>query len=299
MITTTVCSGRGASPRPLRRFREEELDSGSELCLRGSSVAIIGAGQGMGEASARRFAQAGARVIVMDIDRRRAENVAQSIVAAGGNARALTVDVLDDENLIAALERARVEAGGMLEHLVTIVGMAGWSRLTEMSGEMWDAEQARNLRYFFIAARTVALMDPAPERRTITAIASVDGIRSAPFHAAYGAAKAGLVNLVKSMCIEWAPMQIRINAIAPGAIVSPRIPLADEASERARFSRIPAGVRGHPDDIANAALFLASPLASYITGQTLAVDGGLTALGPLDYSDVLAGMPGSGQTLGQ
>jgi len=252
----------------------------------------------MGEASARRFADAGARVILMDIDAERAALVAQSITSGGGIAVALAVDALDDVSLSTALERARAEAGGTLDHLVTIVGMAAWSRLTDMTGEMWDAEQARNLRYFFVAARTFALMEPATHPRSIVAIASVDGIRSAPYHAAYGAAKAGLLNLVKSMCVEWAPMGIRVNAIAPGAIVSPRIPLGDEASERAMFSRIPAGGRGSPEDIANAALFLASPLASYITGQTLAVDGGLTAVGPLDYSSVLAGLSQSGRTLG-
>jgi len=106
-------------------------------------------------------------------------------------------------------------------------------------------------------------------------IASVDGMQGSPMHAAYGAAKAGLINLVQSMAVEWAEHAIRVNAIAPGHIVTPRLYDTPARVEWYRESLIPAKQRGTTDDIGKAALFLLSDLASYITGVTLPVDGGL------------------------
>jgi NAD(P)-dependent dehydrogenase (short-subunit alcohol dehydrogenase family) len=112
---------------------------------------------------------------------------------------------------------------------------------------------------------------------TITAVASVSGLQSAPRHAAYGAAKAGLVNLVKTLAVELAEHGIRVNAVAPGAIATPRVAggaNAEPYAERLRNSMVPFRRPGTPDDIAKAALFFASDLSAYVSGQTLAVDGG-------------------------
>jgi NAD(P)-dependent dehydrogenase (short-subunit alcohol dehydrogenase family) len=113
-------------------------------------------------------------------------------------------------------------------------------------------------------------------------IASVSGVQSAPNHSSYGAAKAGLMNLVRSMAVELAEKDIRVNAVAPGAIATPRINASfpeGQASPalRTMLQRIPMGRMGQPEDIGNAVLFLTSGLARYITGHTLIVDGGLTA----------------------
>lgn len=108
-------------------------------------------------------------------------------------------------------------------------------------------------------------------------MSSVSGIQSAPKHAAYGAAKAGLVNLVKSMAVEWAPHNLRINAVAPGSIVTPRRPDSPERQAEMAASLIPMKRRGRVEDVANAVLYLGSDMAAYVTGHALAVDGGWTA----------------------
>jgi NAD(P)-dependent dehydrogenase (short-subunit alcohol dehydrogenase family) len=114
------------------------------------------------------------------------------------------------------------------------------------------------------------------------AIASVSGLRSAPRHGAYGAAKAGLMALVRTLAVELAADGVRVNAVAPGAVLTPRVAaLLDEARRAESAASIPLGRFAAPDDIAHAVTFLASDLASYITGQTLVVDGGATVQFPL------------------
>ena len=115
-------------------------------------------------------------------------------------------------------------------------------------------------------------------------ITSVTGVQSAPNHASYGAAKAGLINLVRSMAVEWAPYNIRVNAIVPGSIITPRIPASPERMKRTGQGLIPAKRLGTTDEVGKAALFLLSDLASYVTGHTLLVDGGWMAA-------YLAGIP--------
>ena len=246
--------------------------------LMGKAFLVLGGGQGMGEATVKRLVQLGARVAVADMVAERAETVAAAVNAAGGRAIALTVDVMDDAALIEAI--ATADAGiGPLDGMATVVGMAGWAPLLDLELDTWDADHRRNLRYFFVAAREVAKR--LLERQSpgaIVCVASVDGIRSAPNHAAYGAAKAGLVNLVRSMAIEWSGQGIRVNCVAPGGIVTPRIPFRGEAAERQSMANVPMQRRGTVDEIAKAITFFLSDMASYVTGQTLAVDGGfLTA----------------------
>lgn len=246
--------------------------------LDGKRILVLGGGQGMGEATVRLLAQLGCNVAIADRELDRAERVAADI---GGRVKALplTVDVLDDIALTAAITRASQELGP-LDGMATVIGMAGWSPLLDMDYDTWDADQRRNLRYFFVAARAMARS--LRERNapgSIVCVSSVDGARSAPFHASYGAAKAGLMNLVKTMAVEWSPHGIRANVVAPGAIITPRIPHAG-AAEAAIAERIPMLRRGTVDEIAKAIVFLLSDMAAYITGQTLAVDGGALAASP-------------------
>ena len=120
------------------------------------------------------------------------------------------------------VDRAEAELGG-LDLMVTVVGQAQYAPLLELTGDQWDLDHRRNLRYFFVAARAVAAsLVRRKQPGVIVGITSVSGLQSAPKHAAYGAAKAGLVNLVKSMAVEWAPYGIRVNAVAPGSITTPR-----------------------------------------------------------------------------
>ena len=245
--------------------------------LEGKRALIIGAGQGMGESSARFLARAGCDLGLVDNVAERAERVAGETGALGRRAVPIIGDVLDDAQIPAIVARAERELGG-IDVMVSIVGAAVWGTLLDTTAEVWDQQQRLNLRYFFLMAREVAqsmIRRNAPG--AIVGIASVDGQRASPMRGAYGAAKAGLISLVQTMAVEWAPHRIRVNAIAPGHIVTPRLYDTPQRAERYAGSLLPMGQRGVPDDIAKAALFLASDMARYITGTTLDVDGGLLA----------------------
>ncbi|MCY3569011.1 MAG: SDR family oxidoreductase, partial [Chloroflexi bacterium] len=150
--------------------------------------------------------------------------------------------------------------------------------ITEMTTAQWDRDHRMNLRYFFINAQLAArsmIARGAPG--SIVCISSVEGMQSAPNHASYGAAKAGLINLVRSMAVELAPHHIRVNSVAPGSIATPRIPASPERVKRTAEGLIPFKRLGETDEVAKAVLFLLSDMASYVTGHTLLVDGGWMA----------------------
>ena len=165
--------------------------------------------------------------------------------------------------------------------MATVIGMAAWGSLIEIDMATWDLDQNRNLRYFFLAAREVARsMIDRKVAGSIVCVSSVNGIRSAPNHGAYGAAKAGLINLVQTMATEWSPFGVRVNVVAPGPIITPRIPHTGEEGERKMMVNVPMHRRGTTEDIAKAITFFLSDLSPYVTGQTLAVDGGSLATNP-------------------
>ncbi len=263
--------------------------------LDGKRILVLGGGQGMGESTSRLLAAAGARVAVADLEVDRAERIAKEV---GGIP--ILVDVTDDDALVDGIARTESELGP-LDGLVTIIGMAAWARLTDMTTDIWDLDHRRNLRYFFIAAREVARsLIARGTPGSIVCVTSIDGIRSAAGHASYGAAKAGLVNLVKTMTAEWAGDGIRVNAVAPGAMITPRIPERSPEEEREMMTTVPMPRRGTPADIGKAVLFFLSDLSASVSGQTLAVDGGFTAVGPIDYTAnlPLVDVSGPGGTIG-
>lgn len=271
--------------------------TGNAFGLDAKGALVLGGGQGMGEATAIALARAGCRVAVLDYELERASKVVSRIEADGGTAIALQGDALDDAALRAVIADADAWLDG-IDVMASIIGMAGWSRLSDMTAETWDLDHRRNLRYFFVAAQAVAQHMSAHGRGgAMVCVGSVDGIRSAPYHASYGAAKAGLIHLMKTMAFEWAPSGIRVNCVSPGSIVSPRIPLREAEREREMSAGIPMGGRGSAEDIAKAALFFLSDLARYVTGQNLVVDGGLLTGSLFDYSKRLS-EASTGGTLG-
>jgi NAD(P)-dependent dehydrogenase (short-subunit alcohol dehydrogenase family) len=249
----------------------------SFLGLAGKAALVVGGGQGMGESTSRLLARAGCDVAVLDIERDRAEAVASAVRDAGQRGVPLIADVLDDPQLLGAVREAEAALDG-LDILVTIVGQGMRAPLLEMPVADWDLDQRRNVRYFFLAARELARSLIRRGRPgAIACIASVSGLQSGPNHAAYGAAKAGLINLVRSMAVEWAPYNIRVNALAPGGVVTPRYPDTPEMRDWDPHGLVPMQRRATCDEIGKVVLFLVSDLASYVTGQTLAVDGGWMA----------------------
>jgi 2-deoxy-D-gluconate 3-dehydrogenase len=250
--------------------------------LEGKKALVVGGGQGMGESSARLLARAGCDVAIVDVLADRAERVAVVVRDLGRKSLAIEADVLTDQGAVHAVAEAEKQLGG-IDVLVTIVGQALFTPILDMSPEDWDFDQRRNLRYFYVVGREVARsMVARGSGGSMVCISSTDGIQGAPFHAAYGAAKAGLIQLVKTMAVEWAESGIRVNCIAPGSISTPRLPDSENHRAAMKASLVPMEKSGTTDDIGKAVLFLASDMAAYTTGHTLMVDGGWMAANLFD-----------------
>jgi meso-butanediol dehydrogenase / (S,S)-butanediol dehydrogenase / diacetyl reductase len=237
--------------------------------LSGKRALVTGGGSGIGRATCRRFASEGATVVVADLLGERAEEVAAEI---GGTA------VQADVTVAADVERM-VEAAGRIDVLVNNAGGGFADDLLEISEEEWDTDVTVNLKSAFLCSKAVLPRMIEQGSGVIVNIASVNGIA---FFAnePYSAAKAGLISLTRSMAVRYGKHGIRAVAIAPGTI---RSPIWQERvdKEPAIFERLvrwyPLGRVGEPEDVANAAAFLASDDASWISGDVLRVDGGLLA----------------------
>jgi 3-oxoacyl-[acyl-carrier protein] reductase len=251
-------------------------------------VAIVagGGGAGIGAAVSRALAAAGASVVVVDIERAASQKVCDQIAAAGGRALPVVADVREPASAGAIVAAAR-GGFGRIDVLATVAGgmtaHAEFRPLVEWSEADWDKIVSLNLRYVFLLARAVIpAMIEQGDGGSIVNVTSISGVFGAPNHAAYGAAKAGLIHLTKSLCLEYGPAGIRANAVSPGAIETPATDKAMAGRQRSHVTAVtPLGRAGRPEDIARAVLFFASPLASYVTGQMLLVDGGASAIFPL------------------
>ena len=250
------------------------------LRLDGRGFVVLGAGQGIGRQASHALASVGARVACVDVDPDLASDIASEVdgVAISGNA----VERTDVERMF---ESAAGQLGG-IDGVVDIIGMARYADITEMSDEDWDWHFDIVLRHAFLAMQYGGRAMKA-NGGTMVFVASVSGITSAPRHSAYGAAKAGLMSLVRTGAVELGPHGIRVNAVAPGVVWTPRVSafLGDDGLER-NIANTPLRRVAQPADIAAALLFLASDLAAYVTGQTLAVDGGVGAKFPYPMGDL-------------
>ena len=249
-----------------------------KLSLEGRTIVVAGAGGGgIGTAVCEAVAEAGASVVAVDIDPEALAEAEQRIGERGGRGRGVIADVRTREGA----ERAMAEAAagpGPLSGLVHIVGGAReghWEPSADYPDEAFREVMELNLDSAFQTCRAAArAMIDAGTPGSIVCLSSISGSASSPFHLPYGIAKAGIVQMVQTLAVEWGRRSIRVNAIAPGSIRTPRVPMTENpARDRAA---IPLGRRGDASEIAGAALFLLSDLASYVTGQTLAVDGGAT-----------------------
>ncbi|WP_068071778.1 SDR family NAD(P)-dependent oxidoreductase [Novosphingobium lentum] len=247
--------------------------------LSGKVAIVTGAAQGIGQAIALRLAEAGAAVVIAGHNASGLGGTAGQIASAGGRCVTIGADVCIDTDLDAIVAEA-VSAFGGVDILVNAVGgMHPFTPALELSEEVFDATMARNLRSnFALSKRAAKQMVAAGKGGRIINIASIAGLRPDPMLAGYNASKAAVISLTQSLSNEFAPLGILVNAIAPGPINTPNIAPILAAPDIAQLiaSRTPVGHPGEPEDVANAALFLASRASSHMTGAVMVVDGGMT-----------------------
>ena len=239
--------------------------------LQGGSAVVVGTGPAIGRACVTGLAEAGANVACLDVDPEAAQASAAAARDLGVGALAHAVDATARAGVRSALADV-ADALGSIDVLINIVGGSRWSLAGETSDEEWDLVMQINLRQQWVVAQEVLPHMIRAGQGSIVAVASVSGLTGSTRHGAYGAAKAGLISLVRTLAVEYAPHGIRVNAIAPGTIVTPA-----RAADEGRETKVPLGRRGQPEDIGHAATFLSSAAAGYITGHVLVVDGGVTA----------------------
>lgn len=239
-----------------------------------SKVAIVtGAAQGIGRAIATTFARAGARVVIADIVTEKGQHTAQEIRDAGGMARFSHSDVGEHASIRALVEET-VREWGRLDIVVNNAYHSTLKNVVDLSEEEWDRGMAVMLKSAYLFGKYAFPIMQGAGGGAFVNISSVHGLHAYPNYPVYAAAKAGLINLTRQMAVDGGPLGIRVNAICPGWIqTTPRTPEAERTVQPAYPIQRP----GKPEDIAEAALFLVSARASFITGHALVVDGGLTA----------------------
>jgi NAD(P)-dependent dehydrogenase (short-subunit alcohol dehydrogenase family) len=247
----------------------------SSILLTDRVAVVTGGGSGIGRGIANGFRAFGAKVAIWE---RHADTAAAAGEEVGG--LGLQVDVRDSAEVDAALARTVAELGPV-SILVNNAGGVFNSPLLETTENGWDALYRSNLKHVILCTQRVArAMVEHQLKGSIISVTSIEGVRAAPGYAAYAAAKAGVINYTKTAALELATHGIRVNALAPDitwteglAAIAP-----DPAGQQERFGlTVPMGRAGHVDEMAGAAIFLASELSSYITGQTIHVDGGTHA----------------------
>ena len=246
--------------------------------LQGRVAAITGGALGIGRATARLFAAEGATVALGDVEVGAAETVAKEIVNGGGRAIAVGVDVGDAGQVQAFVDRVVAELG-RLDIMFANAGIAHSAPFLEHPEAQWHRVLRVNLTGVFLCCQAAARQMVKQGGGRIITTASINGFRGVENLVGYNAAKAGVIELTKTMAVELARHHIAVNAIAPAQIDTRLTRSLPEEARQRRLERIPMGRFGEADEVARAALFLASDDAGYITGHTLAVDGGYLAGG--------------------
>jgi len=251
-----------------------------EGMLAGKVALVTGAAAGIGRASALVFAREGARLVVSDVDERGGRETAEQIVAAGGEALFVRADVSRDDDCV-ALVRAAVERFGRLDCAFNNAGIEGrLASTTECEDENWRRTIAVNLTGTWLCMRAELRQMLAQGGGAIVNMSSVAGLVGFADLPAYVASKHGVIGLTRTAALEYAKQNVRINAVCPGVIrtaMIDRVTGREPARERAFVAMEPLGRMGEPSEVGEAAAWLCSPRASFVTGHALAVDGGFVA----------------------
>ena len=248
------------------------------LRLDGRTALVTGASRGIGRQAALTLAAAGASVVLAARSKEELAEVAAAARRAGApDAIVAVTDVLDEEAVEAAVATA-VEGTGRLDVVVNVAGGQGFTAyVADTRTDGWDKVLGLNLRSVFVGCK--AAMAHLPPGGSIVNVASIAGFTASPGLAAYGAAKAGVIALTRTLAVEAAPLGVRVNCLAPGWVRTEltRRMWSDPETSRALVAQIPLGRWADVEELAGPLLLLASDAGSYITGATLVVDGGLLA----------------------
>lgn len=242
---------------------------------------VSGGAGGIGRATCQAFFDAGYRVSLTDLDADAAEAAAADIDPAGERVMGISCDVSSTQSVDAAVATS-VERFGRLDSLANVAGVVAPGPSEELSDESWDRLLGIHLGGAFRCSRAAFPALSATGAGSIVSISSIAGRTGFSFRASYCAAKAGIEGLTRALAVEWAKRGVRVNAVAPGHVRTPmldyslKIGSVTEETVAARTQRIPMGRYAEASEIASAVLFLCSPAASYITGETLCVDGAIT-----------------------
>ncbi|PXY19648.1 hypothetical protein BAY60_29145 [Prauserella muralis] len=243
--------------------------------LTGSRAVVFGVGPGIGLECVRLLGRLGANVGCVDLDQVRAGEAAGEFASCQGDGVPVVCDVREPADVRRAVGEAIERLGG-IDVVINVVGHGGPAGpIADMPDDVWSDVLRINLEHQFVVAREVLRPMIAQRHGSIVLISSVNALGSSPLRAAYGVAKAGLVSLARTLAIEAAEYGVRVNTVAPGATRTPRRRHLAEGELAARYrAEIPLGRIAEPHEVAQAAVFLASGLGSFITGETLVVDGG-------------------------
>lgn len=242
--------------------------------LEGKTAVVTGGGQGIGKSICLGLAQQGADIALCDINLETATETAEAIRALGRKSVAIKANVTDQAEVSEMIQRAASELG-KIDFLVNNAGITRDGLLIRMKEEDWDLVLAVNLKSAFLCSKAAATVMMKARQGRIINIASVIGLMGNAGQANYAASKGGIIALTKSMAKELAGRNILVNAIAPGYIRTAMTDKLSDAVKEKILSVIPAGKMGTPEDVANTVIYLCSDLSSYVTGQTITVDGGM------------------------
>jgi 3-oxoacyl-[acyl-carrier protein] reductase len=247
-----------------------------DFSVEGLTVVVTGSSQGIGRAVAVGMAREGAKVVVNSRHREKLQPVVEEIENSRGEVLAVQADMRNPDDVNRLMEEAR-KRFGRIDVLINNAGGSFGHRLDELSPNGFEAVVRNNLNQVFYACRAVRPIMAEQGGGKIINISSVAGLRGSPGLGAYGAAKAGVIQLTQTLAVEWAVYGITVNCIAPGLILTEgaeEVLVPNEEKRREYERKIPAGRLGVPEDILNACIYLSSPASSYVNGHTLVVDGG-------------------------